>query len=366
VLADDVYSLSEREVSRTIIIPDGGIDDYRNDLLWSPWSPNLIGAELELLDERDKVIDSVQSYTAMRSVHAEGDRFVLNGRPVDLRMVLDQGYWPDTGLTAPDDAALRRDVELVKQLGFNGVRKHQKIEDPRFLYWADRLGLLVWEEMPSPYRFSPQTVERLTREWTAAIRRDASHPCIICWVPFNESWGVPDLPNVKEQRDFCRGVYYLTKSIDPTRPVIGNDGWEMVASDIVAIHDYERDPSRVRTRYDRSESNLSDLFTYERPGHRQLLLDQCPHKNHPIMLTEFGGIAFSKDVKHTWGYKRAMSQREFQQQYTELLRAVRDMPLFAGLCYTQFTDTYQEANGLLYMDRSPKFKIEDIARATSG
>src|SRR5262249_23078614 len=112
--------------------------------------------------------------------------------------------------------------------------------------------------------------------------------------------------------------------------------------------------------------NLSDLFVHERPGHRQLLLDRCPHEERPIMLTEFGGIAFSKDVKHTWGYKRAMSQREVQQQYTELLRAVRDMPLFAGLCYTQFTDTYQEANGLLYMDRTPKFKIEDIAKATSG
>src|SRR6185369_8060081 len=204
----------------------------------------LIDAEIELLDG-DEVIDRVESYTAMRSVNLHGDRFVLNGRPMYLRLVLDQGYWPETGLTAPGDDALQRDVELVKQLGFNGVRKHQKIEDPRFLYWADVLGLLVWEEMPSPYRFAPETVRRLTAEWLAAMARDVSHPCIVAWVPFNESWGVPDLPNVNAQRDFVRGIYHLTKSLDPTRPVIGNDGWEMLVSDIIAVHDYDGVPARI-------------------------------------------------------------------------------------------------------------------------
>ena len=135
-----------------------------------------------------------RSYTALRSIGAQGDKFVLNGRPYQLRMVLDQGYWPDTGITAPDDDAYRRDVELQKAMGFNGARKHQKIESPRYLYWADTLGLLVWEEMPSAYRFTRTSIERLTREWTDVIARDVSHPCIIAWVPFNESWGVPDLP----------------------------------------------------------------------------------------------------------------------------------------------------------------------------
>jgi beta-galactosidase/beta-glucuronidase len=365
VLADDTYSLSGREVSRRIALPDPGIDDARNDLLWWPWKPTLIDATLELLDAAGGVIDRVESYTAMRSVGVEGDRFVLNGKLFYLSFVLDQGYWRESGLTAPSDDALRRDVELVKELGFNGVRKHQKIEDPRFLYWADKLGLLVWEEMPSPYRFSPQAIERLTTEWLAAMKRDVSHPCIVCWVPFNESWGVPDLPNVTAQREFLRGVYHLTRSFDPTRPVIGNDGWEMVAGDIIGIHDYERVPDNIRTRYARSPQNLADLFAYERPGHRQLLLDDCPYENRPIMLTEFGGIAFSKE-KGSWGYKRAATASEFRQQYTELLAGVRAMPLFSGLCYTQFTDTYQEANGLLYMDRTPKLPIEQIRRATSG
>ncbi|MGB7159281.1 MAG: glycoside hydrolase family 2 TIM barrel-domain containing protein [Tepidisphaeraceae bacterium] len=364
VIAEDLYSFSGREVRRKIMLPDPGIDDARNDLLWWPWAPNLIEAELELQDAKGNILDDVASYTAMRQVAAQRDKFILNGRPMQLQLVLDQGYWPESGLTAPDDDALRRDVELVKSMGFNGVRKHQKIEDPRFLYWADHLGLLVWEEMPSPYTFNDKTVQRLTREWTEAIERDVSHPCIVAWVPFNESWGVPDLPEVKEQRDFVRGVYYLTKSLDGTRPVIGNDGWEMVASDIIAIHDYDGSPQRMVERYARNDANLATLYASERPGHRQLLLDDCPHKDKPAMLTEFGGIAYHKDTETTWGYRRAGSAEEFKKQYADLLRAVRSIPFFGGWCYTQFTDTYQEANGLLYMDRTAKIPVEDIRRAT--
>ncbi len=366
VLADDVYSFSGEEVRRKILLPDPGIDDYRNELLWWPWAPNLIDADIELQDANGRVIDTVASYTAMRQVAAQRDKFILNARPMQLQLILDQGYWAESGLTAPDDDALRRDVELVKAMGFNGVRKHQKIEDPRFLYWADHLGLLVWEEMPSPYTFNDKTVGRLTREWMAAIERDISHPCIVAWVPFNESWGVPDLPESREQREFVRGVFHLTKALDPTRPVIGNDGWEMVVTDIVAIHDYDGSPQRITERYARSETCTRALYASERPGHRQLLLDGFVADGKPVMLTEFGGIAYHKDTKTTWGYRRAGSADEFAQQYTDLLRAARSLPIFAGFCYTQFTDTYQEANGLLYMDRTPKFPMEDIKRATAG
>src|SRR5690606_32593037 len=149
-------------------------------------------------------IDRVTSYTAMRQVGTLGNRFMLNRRPMYLRMALDQGYWEESGLTAPSDAALKRDVELAKQMGFNAVRKHQKIEDPRYLYWADRLGLMVWTEMPSAYRFDALTVERATRQWVEIVERDRSHPCVICWVPFNESWGVPSLPYESAQRAFVR------------------------------------------------------------------------------------------------------------------------------------------------------------------
>jgi beta-galactosidase/beta-glucuronidase len=194
-LVDDTYVVIAGEVHRRIALSDPGIDDYRNELLWNPSAPTLIQAQLQLLNNGGRQLDIVQSYTALRSIGVQGDRFVLNGRPYQLRMVLDQGYWPETGLTAPSDDALRRDVELAKRMGFNGVRKHQKIEDPRYLYWADVLGLLVWEEMPSAYRYTKSSIERLTREWGEAINRDISHPCIVAWVPFNESRGVPDLPD---------------------------------------------------------------------------------------------------------------------------------------------------------------------------
>ena len=195
LIADDTYSVVNGEVHRRIALSDPGIDDYRNELLWCPESPTLIHASVELWADRGQLVDTVASYTALRSVGTQRDRFVLNNRAYRQRLVLDQGYWPESGMTAPDDQALRRDVELAKAMGFNGVRKHQKLEDPRYLYWADVLGLLVWAEMPSAYRFTQQSVQRVTREWTAAIARDASHPCVVAWVPVNESWGVPNLPD---------------------------------------------------------------------------------------------------------------------------------------------------------------------------
>ncbi|MDB5332733.1 MAG: Beta-galactosidase [Phycisphaerales bacterium] len=366
VLAEDAYSVSGSQIARSIGIPDPGIDDYRNELRWSPESPRLIDARIDLCEANGTVLDSVTSYTAMRSISLLGDRFVLNGKPYPLRLVLDQGYWQEGGLTAPDDDALRRDVELVKAMGFNGVRKHQKIEDPRFLYWADRMGLLVWEEMPSCYTFSQRTVERLTRQWTDAILRDISHPCIITWVPINESWGVPDLPDSPAQRHLIQAMYHLTKTLDPTRAAIGNDGWEAAATDIIAIHDYDADPKKIAARYANEGDGIAAMLRSERPGHRVLMLPGFAYQDQPIMLTEFGGIAFARDKSHTWGYSRADDARTFARRYFALLEAVRSLPLFAGFCYTQFADTYQEANGLLYMDRTPKFPLEQIAVATRG
>jgi len=361
LLADDSYAVVKGEVNRRIALSDPGIDDFRNELLWSPSRPTLIQAELKLW-RGSEIVDQAKSYTALRSLAVQGDRFLLNSRPFPLIMVLDQGYWPEGGLTAPSDMALRRDVELAKAMGFNGVRKHQKIEVPRYLYWADVLGLLVWEEMPSAYRFTKDSIQRLTREWTEVISRDRSHACIVAWVPFNESWGVPDLPGNSTQRHYVQALYHLTKTLDATRPVIGNDGWESVATDIIGIHDYDSDSERVAARYGLKTFRL---FEKERPGGRQLLINQ-KHRGQPIMLTEFGGIAFSSDREHTWGYSRVGTQRELADSYRLLLQAVRGAPLLAGFCYTQFADTYQETNGLLYADRTPKFPIEQIALATRG
>jgi beta-galactosidase/beta-glucuronidase len=365
LLASDTYLVVAGEVHRGVALSDPGIDDSRNDLLWSPDSPNLIDVQLELWGERGELLDRVESYTALRSSAVQGDRFTLNGRPYHLRMVLDQGYWPESGLTAPDDAALRRDVELAKAMGFNGVRKHQKIEDPRYLYWADRLGLAVWEEMPSAYRFTQRSVERLSRAWVAVIARDYSHPCILTWVPINESWGVPNLPDNPRERHYIQALYHLTRTLDPTRPVIGNDGWESVATDIIGIHDYDDRPERIARRY-RADEVLPRLFKRERPGGRVLVLEGDKHADQPLMLTEFGGIALVAGQAGTWGYSVCATADEFAHRYERLLRVVREVALFSGFCYTQFADTYQEANGLLNADRTPKIPLERIRAATSG
>ena len=190
---------------------------------------------------------------------------MLNGRPCVLRLVLDQGYWPDTLMTAPDDNALRCVVELAKEMGFNGVRKHQKIEDPRYLYWADRLGLFVWAEMPSAYRFTRQAIRRTVREGSEAIEREYGHPCVIVWVPFNEGWGVPDLTVVCEQRHAVQAPYHLTKTLDATRLVIGNDGWANSATDIIGIHDDDANSELRWLRYG-AEIKTEKRFDRRRPG----------------------------------------------------------------------------------------------------
>lgn len=365
LLADDNYKLLAGEANRKIALSDPGIDDSRNELLWTPERPTLLDAEV-ILWCGNKVLDRVRSYTALRAIAINRDRIMLNGRPYQLRLVLDQGYWPESFLTAPSDEHLKRDVELAKMMGFNGVRKHQKIEDPRYLYWADRLGLLVWEEMPSAYRFSARAITRMVREWTEAIQRDYSHPCIIVWVAFNESWGVPNLTLTQAHRNAVEALYHLTRTLDSTRPVIGNDGWEASATDILGIHDYDCNPEKVRERYAVTDP-VRTLFDQRRPGGRILTLDGFPHRGQPIVLTEFGGIAFDAKAaadEKTWGYTRAHTAESYLALYRDLLKVVNETFMFSGFCYTQFADTFQEANGLLNADRTPKLPFEVIRAAT--
>ncbi|MCU1636596.1 MAG: glycoside hydrolase family 2 sugar binding protein, partial [Cryobacterium sp.] len=368
VLADDTYLVIHNEVHRRIALSDPGIDDYRNELLWSPDKPTLITADLELVRD-GVVIDEIRSYTAIRGINIQRGRILLNNRPYFLRLVLDQGYWRESLMTPPSTEAIIRDIELVKAAGFNGVRKHQKIEDPRYLYWADKLGLLVWEEMPSAYRFTHEGVERITNEWIEVIDRDYNHPSIIVWVPFNESWGVPDLLERQTHLSFVQALYHLTGTLDPSRPVIGNDGWESSATDILGIHDYDDDPDHILKRYGEG-GNLPDLLVHGFPGGRVLTLEGHPHEGQPVMLTEFGGIAHHDPRYHgmtdTWGYSVRHSADELQAGYERLLNAINRIEVFGGFCYTQFTDTWQEANGLFFEDRSPKFDVGAMRTATLG
>jgi hypothetical protein len=360
LLAADRWALRGTRLSRSIVLPDPGIDDARRHYLWSPERPNLLDVRLSL-ESDGVVVDEVQSYAALRSVSARNGYVQLNGLPYPLRMVLDQGYWPDGLLTAPNAEALRRDVELTKAMGFNGARKHQKIEDPRYLYWADKLGLLVWEELPSAYAFGPQAVARLAREWIEAIERDYNHPSIVAWVAFNESWGVPDLPDVAAQRHAVAALYHLAKSLDASRLVIGNDGWEHVVTDVLTVHDYSRDPATLSARYGSREASRHTLLRTLEHG-RVGLLDPAEQRGQPIVLSEFGGIRYHPDAAG-WGYQQADTPEALLDRYTAMMAALSPVGL-AGFCYTQFCDTFQEQNGLLYADRQPKVRLDSLEAAT--
>ncbi len=350
-LSDDLYMIHGTEIQREVALD--GLTMGRDEVLWSPRYPNLIDATLTLLDG-DEEVDAVGSYAGLRSVGVSGGRFTLNGRPYYLRLALEQGYWPESHLAAPSVEAMRREVELARGLGFNGIRIHQKVEDPRFLYWCDRLGLLVWGEMANAYVYSTLAVERLTREWLAVLARDYNHPCIVAWVPLNESWGVPNLQNDPAQRHFVQSLYHLTKALDPTRLAIGNDGWEHEVGDIFGVHDYAVNGETLRERY-------GDIAAVERtlrevqPHHHAVTLPGYRREGEPIMITEFGGVSYDPEAGTLWfGYGTVKSRDEYLAKYQELLDAILDSPTIAGFCYTQLTDTGQEVNGLLTEQREHK------------
>jgi beta-galactosidase/beta-glucuronidase len=358
ILADHSVRVANRRFSFDVAVPALRHGQDRIRLLWSPEHPTLIDATVEVRPAHGPV-DEVRSYLGLREVGMADGRFLLNQVPYFPRLVLEQGYWPQSHLAAPDARALRREVELVKELGFNGVRVHQKVEDPRFLYWCDRLGLLVWGETANAYEFGAVAVERLTREWLEIVRRDRSHPCIVTWVPLNESWGVPDIASSPAQAHFARSLYHLTKSADPTRPVISNDGWEIAEADIYGIHDYAPTGSSLLARYGDFEAVRQTLAT-GRPGGRNLVLGDIDPKR-PVMLTEFGGLTFAPAEGEKWfGYATVTDATDLVRKLDDLVSAVLDSGALAGFCYTQLTDTEQERNGLLTADRTPKAAPAEI------
>lgn len=331
-----------------------------NARLWSPEDPACYDVTLRLRAGAGPE-DIVRSYFGLRSVAVAGGRILLNGAPYTMKLVLDQGYFPTGLLTAPSDAELRRDVELAREMGFNGVRKHQKVEDPRYLYWADRLGLLVWGEMANNYRFSETGVSRLVAEWQEAIARDYNHPCIVAWVPVNESWGVPALQQERRQRELLQALYHLTRSLDPTRLVISNDGWEHATSDLCTIHDYSHDVDALYARY----AAMEEMLAY-RPSNRPLYVEEFGYGGQPILVSECGGIAYRLGDEQGWGYSTVADETSFAASYRRLIAALQRAPLLQGYCYTQLTDVEQEINGLLTFDRRPKLPLDIIRAINEG
>ncbi|WP_251858027.1 glycoside hydrolase family 2 protein [Herbiconiux sp. L3-i23] len=343
-------------------IIDIPLRDQRNgqhyeNLTWTPENPRLIDATVTVTD--GTAIDSVESYLGLRTVGTAAGRFLLNDRPYFVRSVLEQGFWPESHLAAPSADALRAEVQLIKDMGFNAARIHQKAEDPRFLYWADRLGLMLWGEAPAAYEFTTDAITDLTREWVELVRRDRSHPSIVTWVPFNESWGLRDLLTDAPQRAFSRGLSDLTRALDPTRPVVSNDGWEHTQSDILTVHDYDGDPVTFAARYI-DHAALEKLFAGYGPSHRIMMAEgEADTATVPVMVSEFGGIKFeTTESAPAWGYSTSNTTEELESHLRGLFGALLDSTVLAGFCYTQITDTMQEANGLAFENRVPKLPIE--------
>lgn len=327
---------------------------------WTPDNPVLFDVKFSL-KSGEVLQDEASSYFAMRKVSVENGRFLLNNRPCYQKMLLDQGYWRDSLMTAPDDEALIKDIMLCKEMGFNGARKHQKIEEERYFYWADKLGFLVWAEFPNAYIYSERYVENMIPEWIEAMTRDYNHPCIVAWVPLNESWGVDSIMCREEEQAHASSMYYLTKSLDTTRMVISNDGWNHTHSDLLTIHDYDCDGEVLRGRYASLDRILNDM-----PTNRTLFAKGHHYEGQPIIVSEFGGIAYKKNADSGWGYANADSDEEFEEKYKEVVDSLLTSPLVQGFVYTQLCDVEQEINGLLTYDREPKLPMEKIRAINQG
>ncbi len=323
--------------------------------LWEPTSPFLYDLTFTLTS-RGKAVDEVKSYFGLRSVTLEGRLILINGKPVFQRTILDQGFYPDGIWTAPSDAELKADIERSMACGFNGARLHQKVFEPRFLYWADKLGYLVWGEFPNwGYNYKPEGYAPYVTEWVEVLLRDRNHPAIIGWCPFNET-----PPSAGELQQV---IWTVTKAIDPTRPVIESSGWThtLPHPEVRDAHDYDGNPETLRARWAAYFAGDASLPMPSRYGHSAAGTRDC---GVPFMISEFGGIGWATDGG--WGYGKGPStEDEFFARYKGQCDAQLDNPNLFGFCYTQLTDVEQEHNGLYYYDRKPKFDVKKLHAITS-
>lgn len=329
---------------------------------WAPEHPNLFYVDFVLYKDNE-VLDTVHTRFGMRKISVNEDGLILlNNKPLYQRLILDQGYWKDSGLTAPSIEDIKRDIELAIAMGFNGARKHQKFEDPYFYYYAEELGFLTWCEMPSAYNFNNDEISYLTKEWQEIVNVARNFTSVITYVPLNESWGTRKMLNSKEQQNFAKSLFYLTKSIDSSRLVSTNDGWENITeSDILAIHDYAYDNKLFESKYN------VDTYNSAYQTFRRVFAEGNKYNGQPVLLTEFGGIAMqSNHINGNWGYNSAVKDdAEFYYRLRLLLVGLHGMK-FQGFCYTQLTDVQQEVNGLLDENHNPKLDLNTLKKIFEG
>jgi beta-galactosidase/beta-glucuronidase len=353
-VAESDTRVGDRDAAVTLRLP--------GQRLWSPERPILYDVALEVT-AGGKTVDTLKSYFGQRKVSTHAGKVYLNDAPYYLKLVLDQGYWPESILTPPTDEAMQRDIQMAKSFGLNGARKHQKVEDPRWLYWCDKLGFIVWGEMANAYEYSDVYVSRMLEEWPQAVARDYNHPSIIAWVPINESWGVPRVLTDRVQQAHLKSLYELTRSLDSTRLVVDNDGWEHTdATDLMTLHDYARTGVELAAKY----QGVGEPGRPIPRNGREALVYGVAYNGTPLLMTEFGGIAFrlgAPTAANEWGYSGIEPTAEaFVTRLDGLVKAITANPAFAGYCYTQLTDVEQEINGLMTYDRKPKVEPQQYKR----
>lgn len=328
--------------------------------LWEVLDPSLYEVEISIARNGEE-LDKAFSYFGARSIEIDNGKIYLNGKEIYQKLALDQGYWREGLLTPPNEGALISDIVDMADMGFNGVRKHQKVEDERYLYYADIMGFIVWSEMPSMYKNTENSRKVFEREWLLAVAQQRNHPCVLVWVPFNESWGIEEIKTNKVVQDFVNDIYHKTKSMDGSRPVVTNDGWEHTISDILTIHHYEQDGEKLRSYYDSLEKCYAERWESH---HRGAYADGYGYSGQPIIISEFGGTAFVSDTTgNNWGYGVGVKNLdEFYARFSSLVEAIDSLPYSCGYCYTQVTDVQQEVNGLLDFDHKSKFDKETIKK----
>ena len=322
--------------------------------LWEVGAGRLYDLKLTFED------DVVFSYFGMRSVMMDGYRFLLNGKSVFQRLVLDQGYYPDGIYTAPTDEALIRDIQISLDAGFNGARLHEKVFEPRFLYHCDRMGYMVWGEWGNwgMDHSDANVLPPFSSEWGEILERDFNHPSIIGWCPLNETW---DFKRERKQHNgVLRTIYQQTKVTDPTRPCIDTSGFYHVKTDIFDLHDYTQDPVKFKELYGlETPEEMLALYT-ERYPIKMVRQKNVYRSGQPVFLSEYGGIKWDVNSgnQDAWGYGDApQTEEEFIERYRALTHILMDNPYMFGFCYTQLYDVEQETNGLYTYEREPKFEM---------
>lgn len=377
ILRDGKKEIANKTIAanngRQIILPVNGMK------LWSPQLPYLYDIEFQLIDKSGQIIDKVFSYAGMRKIHIDGNKIYLNNKPFYQRLVLDQGFYPDGIWTAPSDEALKKDIEMSMQAGFNGARLHQKVFEERFHYWADKLGYITWGEASSWGMDcnSVETARNFIVEWSETVVRDRNHPSLLIWTPLNEAWW----PDKEHFPRLVEDLYLITKNLDPTRPFHDVSGGVHIKTDLWSVHNYEQDAEKLKKQiYDNDKFQETNNWGIKEHSLMNIGFNGLKYTDQykfpaydgkmPFLIDEVGGIKWSaqnqqiNEQTESWGYGDGpQSIDEFYNRLESQIDTILSLEEYVwGYCYTQLFDVEQEQNGIYYYDRTPKFDMARISK----